>query len=72
MRCHLHSGELIPCPICGGMDAYIADPSVKREDVEAHGAWFWYHHAGFWMDKFMEADSELKAMREVQTNQEDR
>jgi hypothetical protein len=38
------------------MDEYA--PTLEKE-VESHGAMYWYHQAGFWMDKFMELTARI-------------
>lgn len=50
------------CPECN-TDGYIKQPAVKMEDIEYHGAYFWWRHAGFWMEKFIEADKEIRRLR---------
>ena len=64
---HGHDRSKSPCPKCSGMDEY--GPSlygddvgnVSREDVESHGAWFWYIEARFFLRAFLE---ELKRNHE--------
>lgn len=62
MICVHHNED--PCSTCAGFDMYIPKKVVNREDVEYYGAWFWYNHSRFWMEKYLDENRCLRKMQE--------
>ena len=65
MICQHHNED--PCPTCAGFDAYIPKPYgvALREDVEHHGAWWWYQYSKFWMNKYLDENKKVCEMQET-------
>ena len=44
-------------------DGYAPAKEYYKEDIEDHGAMYWYTQAGFWMDKFFETNKANEKLR---------